>query len=326
MKENVALSVIVPIYNLETCLPKCLDSILSQTFHDFEMILVDDGSEDGSLSVCKKYQEKDNRIRVFHQENGGVSSARNFGLDHICGRYVSFVDGDDLIEPDMYGRLMDELIRSNADIACCQLDRITPEGKHIVAYPAACEVCSADSIVSRFFDEGYIKECMYGPYNKVFRAECIGDTRFKPYKYGEDLLFVFETLRNAKAVCIDDYVGYHYVERPGSAVKSGFSLSKLDYLKAAREVERLCGQHFVSYAERAHRWVYRHALITVRQLIQHGMAASQKDYIDAERRYLKANVACISELPFRFRMNYYLVMYLPFLLKGILQIKKLLNM
>ena len=77
---------------------------------------------------------------------------------------------------------------------------------------------------------------MYGPYNKVFRAECIGDTRFKPYKYGEDLLFVFETLRNAKAVCIDDYVGYHYVERAGSAVKSGFSLSKLDYLKAAREV------------------------------------------------------------------------------------------
>ena len=325
MKENVALSIIVPIYNLETCLPKCLDSILSQTYTDFELILVDDGSDDDSLAICRQYQEKDGRIRIFHQDNGGVSSARNFGLDHACGQYISFVDGDDFIEPDMYRRLMDELIRSNADISCCQLDRITQEGKHIVAYPAVCEVCSADSIVSRFFSEGYIKECMYGSYNKVFRAECIRDIRFKPYRYGEDLLFVFETLRNAKAICIDDYVGYHYVERSGSAVKSGFSLSKLDYLRAAREVERLCEQYFVSYAESAHRWVYRHALITVRQLIQHGMAVCQKDYIAAEKRYLKANAAYISELPFRFRINYLLVMYFPFLLKGILQIKKRLD-
>ena len=106
MKENVALSVIVPVYNLETCLPMCLDSILRQTFSDFELILVDDGSADGSLAVCQEYQEKDNRIRLLHQENGGVSSARNTGLNHAVGQYISFVDGDDFIEPDMYERLM----------------------------------------------------------------------------------------------------------------------------------------------------------------------------------------------------------------------------
>ena len=315
MKENAALSVIVPIYNLETCLPKCLDSILSQTYEDFELILVDDGSEDGSLAVCREYQEKDDRIRVFHQANGGVSSARNLGLNHARGKYISFVDGDDLIESDLYERLIDSLVQSNADIACCQLDRITPEGKHIVAYPAVCEVCSAGSIVSRFFEEGFIKECMYGPYNKVFRVECIGDIRFKPYKYGEDLLFVFETLRNAKTVCIDDYIGYHYMERAGSAVKSGFSLARLDYVQAAREVEKCCETFFPQYAYLAHRWVFRHALITVRQLIQHGMSRSQKEYLSREKAYLKANSSCLSALPFRYRVDYWLILYFPFLIK-----------
>lgn len=317
MKENAALSVIVPVYNLETCLPVCLDSILGQTFSDFELILVDDGSADGSLAVCQEYQEKDNRIRLLHQENGGVSSARNTGLNHAVGQYISFVDGDDFIEPDMYERLMKKLTQSNADISCCQLDHVTPEGKHKVAYPAISEVCSANSIVSRFFTEGYIKECMYGPYNKVFRAECIGDIRFKPYKYGEDLLFVFETLQNAETICVDDYVGYHYMERAGSAVKSGFSLGRLDYVQAAREVQLCCQAFFPQCTELANRWVYRHVLITVRQLIENDLAISQRECISQEKKYLKSNASYLSALPFQFRVNYWLVMYFPFLIKTV---------
>lgn len=325
MKENAALSVIVPIYNLENCLPKCLDSILSQTYKDFELILVDDGSEDGSLAVCREYQEKDDRIRVFHQENGGVSSARNLGLDNASGSFIAFVDGDDLIEPEMFERLMEIMLHEDVSIACCQLDQVMPDGRHVVPCQMVPGEMNCSEVVSRFFDEGYIKECMYGPFNKVFRRTAIGNACFRLYRYGEDILFVFEILCGVKTVAFDDFVGYHYVQREGSAMKSGFSLSKLDYLKAAREVERLCGRYFAPSAGRAHRWVYRHALITVRQLIQHGMAASQKDYIAAEKKYLKANAACLSELPFRFRINYWLVMYFPFLVRDILPIKELLN-
>lgn len=325
MKENVELSVIVPIYNLETCLPKCLDSILNQTYKDFELILIDDGSDDGSLTICRQYQKKDDRIRIFHQENGGVSSARNLGLDNARGSFIAFVDGDDLIEPEVFERLMEILLHEDVSIACCQLDQVMPDGRHVVHYQMVPGEIDSAEIASLFFDEGYIKECMYGPFNKIFRRTAIGNVRFQPYRYGEDILFVFETLCGVKNVVFDSFVGYHYVQREGSAMKSGFSLNKLDYLKAAREVDRLCVQHFAASAGRAHRWVYRHALITVRQLIQHGMTASLKDYITTEKGYLKANAACLSELPFRFRINYWLVMYFPFLVKILLPIKEFLK-
>lgn len=325
MKDNVALSVIVPIYNLETCLPKSLDSILSQTYEDFELILVDDGSDDGSLAICQQYQKMDDRIRVFHQENGGVFSARNLGLDNVRGSFITFVDGDDLIEPEMFERLMEIFLHEDVSIACCQLDRVMPDGRHVVPFRMFPGKLDSAKIVSCFFDEGYVKECMYGPYNKVFRRAAIGNVRFRPYRYGEDILFVFETLCTEINVVFDDFVGYHYVQREGSAMKSRFSLSKLDYLKAAREVDSLCVQHFAASAGRAHRWVYSHALITVRQLIQYDMTTGLKDYIATEKKYLKTNAAHLSELPFRFRINYWLVMYFPSLVKAIRPIKELLN-
>lgn len=304
------LSIIVPVYNLEQYLPTCIESVLRQTYAGFELILVDDGSNDGSLSVCQAYETKDPRVRVFHKENGGVSSARNMGLEHAHGAYISFVDGDDFIEPEMYERLMDNLDRSGAGIAACQIDRVTSDGKHIVSEKADAGIFSPEDVVSRFFDNGFIKDCMYGPYNKVFRRECIGDVRFKPYAYGEDILFVFETLKDAGTVYISDYIGYHYRMRDGSAVKTAFSIKRLDYVKAAREVEQSCERYFPRYAALAHGWVYGHVLVTVRQLLRNGMRKTQKAYIAEEKRYLRENAAFLSELPFRFRLYFAEVMCL----------------
>lgn len=99
------ISIIVPIYNVEKYLPKCIESILSQTFTNFELILVNDGSKDRSGIICDEYASKDNRIKVIHKENGGVSSARNSGVDLASGKYIGFVDPDDYIKKDMYERL-----------------------------------------------------------------------------------------------------------------------------------------------------------------------------------------------------------------------------
>ncbi len=103
---NSLLSVIVPIYNTEEHLPKCIESILGQTYHNLELILVDDGSTDNSLSICKKYEKKDNRVRVLHKNNSGVSTARNQGIEISKGEFIAFVDGDDWIEDSMYDRIM----------------------------------------------------------------------------------------------------------------------------------------------------------------------------------------------------------------------------
>ena len=99
MNITPKISVIVPVYNAEKYLHRCIDSILSQTFTDFELLLIDDGSKDGSGAICDEYAAKDNRVRVFHKENGGVSSARNLGLDNACGEWVTFVDADDYVRP-----------------------------------------------------------------------------------------------------------------------------------------------------------------------------------------------------------------------------------
>ena len=118
------ISVIVPVYNTEKYLHRCVDSILAQTFTDFELLLVNDGSPDKSGEICDEYAQKDTRVRVFHKENGGVSSARNLGLENAQGKWITYVDGDDWIEPTMYEELYKKAIEDNADVVYSDLKMV----------------------------------------------------------------------------------------------------------------------------------------------------------------------------------------------------------
>lgn len=120
------LSVIVPIYNVESYLAQCLDSILAQTFTDFELLLIDDGSTDNSPAICERYAAQDDRIRLFHQENGGHTAARQAGLRRALGSYVTFVDSDDWIAPSMYQKICDAAKNTDADMVCCGYIAVTP--------------------------------------------------------------------------------------------------------------------------------------------------------------------------------------------------------
>lgn len=114
---NALISIIVPVYNFESCIRKCVDSILCQTYSNIELILVDDGSRDQSGAICDEYQRYDSRVKVLHKENGGTSEARNYGLDMAEGRYIGFVDGDDFIDPDFYQVLYDSITEYKTDIS-----------------------------------------------------------------------------------------------------------------------------------------------------------------------------------------------------------------
>ena len=116
------ISVIVPVYNAEKYLHRCVDSILTQTFTDFELLLINDGSKDKSGAICDEYAAKDSRVRVFHKENGGVSSARNLGLDNAKGEWITFVDSDDWIVSDMYEKMLQKLVKNNADLCLCDIN------------------------------------------------------------------------------------------------------------------------------------------------------------------------------------------------------------
>lgn len=213
------LSIIVPVYKVEKYLPRCIDSILAQTFGDFELILIDDGSPDGCGRICDEYARKDKRIVVIHQKNMGVSAARNAGLDIARGRYIGFVDSDDWIEPRMYEVMMDAIRENGADMAVCGVRYADEDGKFTRADMLSEGVYSRDGLLEDVF--AMPNRLGGGCCNKVFDASKIASVRFKVgMTIAEDALYLFDCfMRIDGAVKIGDAL-YNVYERCGSATRT----------------------------------------------------------------------------------------------------------
>lgn len=213
------LSIIVPVYKVEKYLPRCIDSILAQTFGDFELILIDDGSPDGCGRICDEYAKKDKRIVVIHQKNMGVSAARNAGLDIARGRYIGFVDSDDWIEPQMYEVMMDAIRENGADMAVCGVRYADEDGKFTRADRLSESVYSRDGLLEDVF--AMPNKLGGGCCNKLFDASKTAFVRFKVgMTIAEDVLYLFDCfMRIDCAVKIGDAL-YNVCERCGSATRT----------------------------------------------------------------------------------------------------------
>lgn len=203
------VSVIIPIYNTE----KCLESIRTQTYPDIEVIMVDDGSTDGSKNLETGYAERDNRFRLFSQENAGVSAARNHCLDVDEGKYILFVDSDDWLEPQMIEKLVYNMIEYSADISGCQYDRsrcFTGE---------ATEIWNRDIALQNFLVYKQINGSLV---NKLFKKELIENKRLdESIKYGEDALFFWKNLLDVSSIAVSPDVLYHVILHDDSASGGG---------------------------------------------------------------------------------------------------------
>lgn len=228
------LSVIIPVYNVEKYLTRCIESIIAQTYADWEMILVDDGSTDDSGLICDNYERNDERIKVLHQENQGVSSARNKGIEEAKGSHIIFIDSDDWIEPEMFSVMM----RGNeSDIVVCGFNRVTisaeggKEIEEVNPWPGKKQV---ELITDKFFHEIVCKSGTL--WNKIIKTECIASVRFdNRQSYGEDAVFLAKVLKNVKSVKIIKKPLYQYYKnRPGNVVSSSVDDRVLDYLNNAR--------------------------------------------------------------------------------------------
>ena len=202
------ISVIVPVYNVEKYLEKCVQSVLAQTFKEIEILLIDDGSKDASGRLCDQYALKDGRIRVIHKENGGLSDARNRGIMEARGDYLSFIDGDDYIEPDMLGSLYDNLIRENADVAMCgifseyadRIQRTYPNDEYIVldGIQAAGLVLEGNKV-------------SVNAVNKLYKREIFESLRFPVGKLSEDAFIMVKLLAGVGRAVLDTRPKYYYV-------------------------------------------------------------------------------------------------------------------
>ena len=223
------LSVIVPIYNVEKYLPKCIDSILAQNYSEIEVILVDDGSPDGCPEICDNYAEKDKRIVVIHQKNLGVSAARNAGLKAAHGEYIGFVDPDDWISPSMYQEMITALERENADLAICGYDYYDENGAVDTKRrykEKADEIITQKELMSRFSDMP--PTVRHGVVNKLFRKKLMNGIIFpEKLSSSEDVYFINKYSKKVKKAVVIHKPFYKNLVRQGSATHGGLNIQHL---------------------------------------------------------------------------------------------------
>lgn len=309
--NNPLVSIIIPVYNVEEFLARCLDSILVQTYANIEVLLVDDGSTDNSSEICDKFTAVDSRIIVFHKKNGGVSTARNLGIGHAKGDYICFVDSDDTVEPDMIQYMLQNALAYDTDISCCLLDVVEVNGNIRYLTKANWGLCKNTDIIALYFTDQFIKDQMYGPYNKLFKSTIVKNKTFKPYKLGEDILFVFEVLLCSNNIYIGNKVGYHYLHRVGSAMTSVFSKKKLDYIFAVKEIVKLCKDQAPYILDVARNWLFYHYLITLRRIIINNSQKQFSIFYNEGIRYLRENKVVLNDLGFMRKLDYIGIMYFP---------------
>jgi glycosyltransferase involved in cell wall biosynthesis len=210
------ISIIVPVYNMEQYLDRCMSSILNQTYKNLEIILVDDGSTDSSPQICEDYALKDDRIKVIHKENGGLSDARNAGLKIATGDYIGYVDSDDWIELDMYERMYRVCIGNNAELAVCRYFR-EYDDKTIDDGTDRCEVLDRNEILEIYITDkdGYM---IYNSvWSKLFKRELVEGVMFPKGKNSEDIMYTTKALcKLEKAVYIDACLYHYMIDRKDS--------------------------------------------------------------------------------------------------------------
>jgi glycosyltransferase involved in cell wall biosynthesis len=241
--ENVKVSVIVPIYNAENYLEACLKSILEQTFKDFELILVDDGSKDRSLKICETFAESDDRVVVIHQENCGSSSAKNTGLKVANGEYIAFCDADDTIDTDYIQNLYQGVLLDNVDVCIGNFAFITEKNGEILTRKTV-EIEKGSYRIKEFmsFYPRYMTQAIIGsPCNKLYKHKIIVDNSLDfntQLKNNEDTHFNFDFLSKCQSVYVSDKPYYNYYNRINVAsaskgyIENIFDIYVLTYFKA----------------------------------------------------------------------------------------------
>ena len=249
---NEKISVIVPVYNVEKYLHRCVDSILAQTYQNIEIILVDDGSTDNSSLICDEYEKQDSRVKVIHKVNGGLSSARNAGIEAATGDYIGFIDSDDYITEDMYLCLYSRIKEDCSSIANCMYVRAFDSGETIpskVPHTTDEDILSQDYLEELLLHIGDVSVC-----TKLFPRKLIGDLRFDVGKSNEDLLFMIQILKNIQGIKFVGKLGYYYYVRENSITTSKYGKTFIDMQKNAMWVLKHVCQNYPSLKTQAKRF------------------------------------------------------------------------
>lgn len=238
------VSIIVPIYNVESYVERCIQSLLAQTLEEIEIILIEDGSPDRSGEICDRYEAKDKRIRVIHQENLGVSMARNRGVSIAKGEYIGFVDPDDFVTEDMYERLYGAIKQYEADIAVCRMQKV--ENNRQLSSIEESEtkkplILNHTEALRELFKGRLYR---FSLCNKLFSRSCFKEVSFPKGRGYEDLSTSYKLFSNAQNTVYIDFIGYIYIRRENSALHSPYSEKKLQAFIGWKEIIEFMNVHY----------------------------------------------------------------------------------
>jgi len=240
---NDKISIVIPIYNTDKYLPKCINSVLNQTYKNLEIILVDDGSTDKSVEICDKYSLQDNRIHVIHQKNSGIAHARNTGIRIATGEYLSFIDSDDYIEADMYKTLLDKLYAYDADIVECDHFRANSE-KINTNYNSGeiLQFNNQQALEALFL--GKLKDCVW---SKLYKRDVVDGIEFPVGNICEDDPWTYKVFARSQKIVFIDLAKYYYLQREDSNSHSSiFFWEKLDRFYNSKERLEFIARDFPS--------------------------------------------------------------------------------
>ena len=275
---NSLISVVVPVYNVEKYLDKCIDSLVSQTYENLEIILINDGSKDKSAKICDKWKDNDSRIKVIHKENGGLSEARNVGIDYAQGKYIAFIDSDDWVDKNFIKYLHEKLEKYNADIAASTI---------IKTYKDYNEIQPINREKIRFTSEEALDTLLSGrdfcavAWNKLYKRKCWSELRFPKGKICEDAFTTYKLIDQAKRIVQIEDTLYFYRIRPNSIMTAKFRAQRMDEEEAWRMNYKFIAEHYPELKKRA----YDFYLQRVNNLI-HAIAPSERTQFEKEYGYL----------------------------------------
>lgn len=299
------ISVIVPIYNVEEYLDKCIQSLINQTYSNLEIILVNDGSTDNSLRICKKYESYPN-ILICNKKNGGLSDARNFGLDKATGNYICFVDSDDYIEKDMIEYLYNNLNNYKADISCCNIymlydNKISP--KHPIYDNIIC-LSPSEAIK----DTLHNSNIDYASWNKLYKKSLFDEIRFPKGKIYEDMFIMHELLHKSKLIVYGSECKYYYRQRENSITKSIFTSKKFDLLDAYDVIIKFINSNYPKLIFEAEEVIVLQKLNLLRDIFLSNKSIKyRKEIVQIKKSIKYSQIINISENKF----NYLIIKYCP---------------
>lgn len=263
--DKPVVSILIPAYNAAAFLPKCLDSVLNQTYQDLQVVIVDDGSRDNTLEVCQKYAGKDNRIEVYHQENQGVAATRNHLLEKIKGDYVLFVDADDWIELDMVEYLVS--LATELDVEMVMCDRVINDAKPSDKKPEI-KILPQEEAIRDFIHHDYFVGALW---NKLFKKSVVEGLSFhKDIWYGEDALFTWDVLQRVKNVVTSDKQLYHFYMNDESISHQAFGFKKLTGHKTWTILTKEVEEKWPQYTDLVHGVFARNDMYLLQAAAQSG--------------------------------------------------------